>query len=82
MVRHTLALAKAQDFTQRQTVSTAPPQPALAINAFEIAHQQHVEVAPLQQRQSTTAARAYIDAHRLSTNSSKADAISTACNLS
>ena len=55
MVRHALALAEAQKFTQRQAVGAAPFQPALTVDAFEVAHQQHPEIAPRRQRRPTTA---------------------------
>jgi hypothetical protein len=45
MIRHWLALAQAQELTQRQAAGTAPLQAALAIDAFEVADQQHAEVA-------------------------------------
>ena len=57
LVRHRLALAKTQEHSQRETVGTAPLQPAFAVDPFEIAHQQHTEVAPRRQRRATTPRR-------------------------
>jgi hypothetical protein len=45
MIRHRLALGEPQELAQREAVSTAPFQAAFAVDAFEIADQQHAEVA-------------------------------------
>jgi hypothetical protein len=45
MVRHSLALGEPQELAQRETVGTAPLQAAFTVDAFEIADQQHAEVA-------------------------------------
>jgi hypothetical protein len=50
VVRHRLALAEAQELAQGQAVGAAPLQPALAVDALEVADQQHAEVAPRRQR--------------------------------
>src|SRR6478609_1255819 len=50
MIRHSLALAKAQEFAQRQAVRATPFQPTLAVDAFKVADQQHTEVASRWQR--------------------------------
>src|SRR6478735_7027692 len=50
MIRHSLALAKAQEFAQRQAVRATPFQPTLAVDAFKVADQQHTEVASRRQR--------------------------------
>src|SRR3954454_8067862 len=50
MIRHSLALAKAQEFAQRQAVRATPFQPTLAVDAFKVADQQHTEVACRRQR--------------------------------
>src|SRR4051812_14611367 len=50
MVWNKLPLGEAQELAQRQAVGTAPFQPALAVNAFEVANQQHAEIAPRRQR--------------------------------
>src|ERR1700739_4162224 len=57
MVRHALALAKAQELAQRQAVGTAPFQPTLAVDALKVTDQQHAEVASRRQRWATTARR-------------------------
>jgi hypothetical protein len=57
MVRHPLALAQAEELAQRQAVGAAPFQPALAVDAFEVADQQHAEVAPRRQRWPSTPLR-------------------------
>src|SRR5712664_2276882 len=53
--RQICALTEAPEFAQRQTVRTAPFQTALAVDAFEVADQQHAEVAPRRQRRTATA---------------------------
>jgi hypothetical protein len=53
-----LALAEAEEFAQRQAAGAAPFQPALAVDAFEPADQQHAEAAPRRQRWPATPLRA------------------------
>src|SRR5947209_15316434 len=50
VIRHSLALAEPQEFAQRQAVGAPPFQTTLAVDAFEIADQQHAEVATRRQR--------------------------------
>src|SRR3954468_14389699 len=50
MIRHRLPVTKPQELAQRQAVGAAPLQPALAVNAFKVADQQHAEVPPGRQR--------------------------------
>ena len=50
VVRHRLPLAEPQELPQRQAVGAAPLQAALAVDAFEVADQQHAEVAARRQR--------------------------------
>src|SRR3954471_15895013 len=50
MIRHSLALAKAQEFAQRQAVRATPFQPTLAVDVFKVADQQPTEVASRRQR--------------------------------
>src|SRR5499427_9787053 len=57
MIRHSLALAKAQEVAQRQAVPTTPFQSTLAVDAFEVADQQHAEVASRRQRWTAKARR-------------------------
>src|SRR3982751_3521455 len=49
--------AQAQELAQGQAVGAAPLQAALAVDALEVAHQVHAEVAPGRQRRPTTPAR-------------------------
>jgi hypothetical protein len=58
MVGHPLALAEAEERAQRQAVGAAPFQPALAVDAFEVADQQHAEAASRRQRWPATPLRA------------------------
>src|SRR4051794_15710035 len=57
MIRHSLALAEAQELAQRQAVRASPFQPTLAVDAFEVADQQHTEVASRRQRWTAKARR-------------------------
>src|ERR1700719_1308270 len=57
MIRHSLALTKAQELAHRQAVRASPFQPTLAVNAFEVADQQHTEVASRRQRWTAKARR-------------------------
>src|SRR4051812_37192617 len=50
MIRHRLPVTKPQELAQRQAVGAAPLQPALAVNAFKVAAQQHAKVPPGRQR--------------------------------
>ena len=50
VVGHRLPLAEPQELAQRQAVGAAPFQAALAVDALEVADQQHAEVAPRRQR--------------------------------
>ncbi len=50
MVRNPLALLQAQELPQRQAVGAPPLDPALRIDAFEIADQVHPEVPPRRDR--------------------------------
>jgi hypothetical protein len=45
MVRHTLALGEPQELAQGEAVGAAPFQPAFTVDAFEVADQQHAEIA-------------------------------------
>src|ERR1700757_3425830 len=57
MIRHSPALAKTQEFAQRQAVRATPFQPTLAVDAFKVADQQHTEVASRRQRWTAEARR-------------------------
>src|SRR3954454_23612888 len=57
MIRHSLAIAKAQEVAQRQAVRATPFQPTLAVDAFKVADQQHTEVASRRQRWTAKARR-------------------------
>src|SRR3954454_5783450 len=50
MIRHRLPVTKPQELAQRQAVGAAPLQAALAVDALEVADQQHAEVPPGRQR--------------------------------
>ena len=65
MFRHSLALAKAQEVAQRQAVRATPFQTTLAVYAFEVADQQHAEVASRRQRRAAAMRRIFLRALRL-----------------
>lgn len=65
MVRRSLPLAEAQEFTQRQTVGTAPFEATFAVDTFKVADQQHAKVAARRQRWATTARRIFRGTLRL-----------------
>ena len=56
-IRHALALAKAKELAQPQAVGPVPFQSTLAVDAFEVADQQHAKIAPRRQRWSATTRR-------------------------
>src|SRR5438309_7947002 len=57
VIRHALALAEPEELAQRQAVGAAPFQTTLAVDAFEIADQQHAELATWRQRWATAPRR-------------------------
>jgi hypothetical protein len=81
MVRQRIALAETQELAQRQTVSAAPLQAVLAVDAFEGADQQHAEIAARWQRRTTAAGGAGAGALRFTKPSNPA-LISSACSRS
>ena len=65
VIRHSLALAETQELSQRKAVSAAPFQATLAVDAFEVADQQHAEVAARRQRRAAATRRILLRALRL-----------------
>jgi hypothetical protein len=55
VIGHRIARAEPQELPQRQAIGAAPGDPALAVQAFEVTHEQHPEVAPGRDRRPSHA---------------------------
>jgi hypothetical protein len=82
MIRHSLALAKAQELAQRQAVRASPFQPALAVDTFRsspsAAYGSNVPAAAMDDQGAAHTSTA----HCVSADRSKPAAIRTPCSLS
>ncbi len=65
MVRHTIPALQPQKLPQRQRIRAAPFQPALRVDALEVAHQVHAEIAPRRHRRRSHPGRVIAPAGRL-----------------